>query len=301
MRGSRCLCFVTRAGLLQTIPIAEVKGVKKLSSVSLSVSKLLGTFFVALACALFLISVSAFAKRADDKNTAAPSLASANTAALDMPQQGGAGRGGRGAGGGRGEGGAYGALHIRNIGPSMISGRIQTIAVDPTNKRHFYIGAASGGVWRTLDGGITFTPVFDDQTSYSIGYVAIDPKNPSVVWVGTGENNSQRSVSYGDGLYRSEDDGHTWKKMGLEHSEHIARVIIDPRNSDTVFVAAQGPLWGGGGDRGLYKTTDGGKTWKNVLSINEHTGVTDVAFVPGDPDVMYAAAYQRGTPPIYFD
>ncbi len=264
---------------------------KKQSFTLISVSKIIGTFFVALACALLLISISAFAKRDDDKTSASIPANTSNAAAPEMREQG---RGGRGAGGaGRGDGGAYGALHLRNIGPSMISGRVQTIAVDPTNNRHFYIGAASGGVWRTLDGGITFTPVFDDQSSYSIGYVAIDPKNPSVIWVGTGENNSQRSVSYGDGLYRSDDDGHTWKKMGLEHSEHIARVIIDPRNSDTVFVAAQGPLWGGGGDRGLYKTTDGGKTWKNVLSINEHTGVTDVAFVPDDPDVMYAAAYQR--------
>jgi photosystem II stability/assembly factor-like uncharacterized protein len=247
--------------------------------------------------AIVAVSLTARAQQSDSSNAA--TVAASSNLSPDMPQQaggGGQGRGGRGGVGGvggRGEGGAYGALHIRNIGPSMISGRIQTIAVDPTNHSHFYIGAASGGVWRTWDGGVTFTPVFDDQGSYSIGYVALDPKNPNVVWVGTGENNSQRSVSYGDGVYRSDDDGHSWKKMGLEHSEHIARVLIDPRNSDTVYVAAQGPLWGGGGDRGLYKTTDGGKTWKAVLTISEHTGVSDVAFAPDNPDVIYAAAYQR--------
>jgi photosystem II stability/assembly factor-like uncharacterized protein len=207
--------------------------------------------------------------------------------------RGGGGQGGRGAGGGRGEGGVYSAFRIRNVGPAMISGRIQSIGMDPTNKRHYFIAAASGGVWRTRDGGITFTPVFDNENSYSIGYVTIDPHNSSTVWVGSGENNSQRSVSWGDGVYRSDDDGRTWRNMGLQKSEHIARVLIDPRNSDVVYVAAQGPLWGPGGDRGLYKSTDGGKTWKNILTISENTGVTDVIFEPGNPDVMYAAAYQR--------
>ncbi len=203
------------------------------------------------------------------------------------------GRGGQGGeGGGRG-GGMYGALRFRNVGPAMISGRIQSIAVDPTNKRHYFIAAASGGVWRTNNGGITFTPVFDNENSYSIGYVAIDPKNPAVVWVGSGENNSQRSVSWGDGVYRSDDDGRTWRNMGLKNSEHIARVLIDPRDSNTIYVASQGPLWGPGGDRGLFKSTDGGKTWKNILSISENTGVTDLIFEPDNPDVMYAAAYQR--------
>jgi photosystem II stability/assembly factor-like uncharacterized protein len=205
--------------------------------------------------------------------------------------QGGRGGGAPGAGGGAG--GAFAALRIRNIGPAMISGRIQSIAMDPTNKRHYFIAAASGGVWRTRDGGITFTPVFDNENSYSIGYVAIDPKNPSTVWVGSGENNSQRSVSWGDGVYRSDDDGRTWRNMGLKNSEHIARVLIDPRNSDVVYVASQGPLWAPGGDRGLFKTTDGGKTWKNILSISENTGVTDLIFEPDNPDTMYAAAYQR--------
>jgi len=206
----------------------------------------------------------------------------------------GGGRGGRGGpGGGAGGGGTFGALRIRSIGPAVISGRVVTIAMDPTDHRHYFIGAASGGVWRTTNGGVTFTPVFDNENSYSIGYVTLDPHNPAVVWVGTGENNSQRSVSWGDGVYKSEDDGRTWRNMGLQHSEHIARVLIDPRNSDVVYVASQGPLWGPGGDRGLFKSTDGGKTWKNILSISEWTGVTDVVMEPGNPDVLYAASYQR--------
>ncbi|HEY3933385.1 MAG TPA: hypothetical protein VGL65_02075 [Gemmatimonadales bacterium] len=199
-------------------------------------------------------------------------------------------------GGGRGGGlaGAIAAIvHPRLIGPAMISGRIVSIAVDPHNAAVIYIGAASGGVWKTENAGATWTPIFDRQGSYSIGVVAVDPKDPSVVWVGTGENNSQRSVSYGDGVYRSDDGGRTWHRMGLEKSEHIGRIVIDPRNSDVVYVAAQGPLWSDGGDRGLYKTTDGGRTWNAVLTVSERTGVTDVALDPRNPDIILAATYQR--------
>jgi photosystem II stability/assembly factor-like uncharacterized protein len=148
-------------------------------------------------------------------------------------------------------------------------------------------------VWKTTNDGISWTPIFDEQGSYSIGYVALDPKDPHVVWVGTGENNSQRSVGYGDGVYRSDDGGKSWKRVGLEKSEHIGKILIDPRNSNVVYVAAQGPLWGPGGDRGLYKTTDGGKTWKAVLTISENTGVTDVIMDARNPDVLLAASYQR--------
>lgn len=184
-------------------------------------------------------------------------------------------------------------LRLRLVGPALISGRVIAFAVDPNDHSRYYAAAASGGVWKTTNAGITFTPVFDNEGSYSIGAIALDPKNPATVWVGTGENNSQRSVSYGDGLYRSDDAGRSWKNVGLKKSEHIARILIDPRDSDVVYVAAQGPLWGPGGDRGLFKTTDGGKTWKNLLSISENTGVTDVVLDPQNPDVLYAASYQR--------
>ncbi len=165
--------------------------------------------------------------------------------------------------------GTFTGLKLRNLGPAVFSGRVIAFAVDPSNKSTYYVASASGGVWKTTNAGTTYDPIFDDQGSYSIGAIALDPKDPNVVWVGTGELNSQRSVSYGDGLYKSEDAGKTWKKVGLEKSEHIARIVIDPRDSNVVYVAAQGPLWGPGGDRGLYKTTDGGKTWKNVLNISE--------------------------------
>jgi photosystem II stability/assembly factor-like uncharacterized protein len=195
---------------------------------------------------------------------------------------------------GRGLPGAVAAiLHPRLIGPAMISGRISSVAVDPRNPAVIYVTAASGGVWKTENGGATWTPIFDKQGSFSIGVVTLDPNNPSTVWVGTGENNSQRSVAYGDGVYRSDDAGRTWKRMGLEKSEHIGRIVIDPRNSDVVYVAAQGPLWADGGDRGLFKTTDGGRTWTSVLAVSERAGVTDVALDPRHPDVLLAATYQR--------
>lgn len=187
----------------------------------------------------------------------------------------------------------FSGLELRGIGPALTSGRVVELAVDPTNPRTYFVAAASGGVWKTTNAGTTWTPVFDGQGSYSIGTVAIDPKNPNAVWVGTGENNSQRSVGYGDGVYRSLDGGKSWENLGLKASEHIARIVFDPRDSNVVWVAAQGPLWGPGGDRGLYKTTDGGKTWTKALEISENTGVSDIVLDPRDPDTIYAAAYQR--------
>src|SRR5438105_2984184 len=187
----------------------------------------------------------------------------------------------------------FNGLRLRSIGPAFTSGRISGIAVDPNNVSHYFVSAASGGVWKTINDGITWTPVFDREGSYSIGCVVLDPKNPLTVWVGTGENNSQRSVSYGNGVYRSDDGGKSWKNVGLKSSEHIGRIAIDPKDSNIVYVAAQGPLWGAGGDRGLYKTTDGGKTWKKVLNISDNTGVTDVVLDPRNPDILLAASYQR--------
>ncbi len=184
-------------------------------------------------------------------------------------------------------------LELRNLGPAFMSGRVGDLAVDPMKRSTWYLAAASGGVWKTENAGTTWKPIFDAQGSYSIGALALDPNDRFVLWIGTGENNSQRSVGYGDGLYRSVDGGASFTKVGLEQSEHIGKILIDPRDGNVVYVAAQGPLWAPGGDRGLYKTTDGGKTWAKVLDINEHTGVSDVVFDPRDPDVLYASSYQR--------
>src|SRR5512145_1809648 len=141
----------------------------------------------------------------------------------------------------------FSGLRFRSIGPAVTSGRVIAFAVDPNDRARYFVAVASGGVWKTVNSGTTWTPVFDNYGAYSIGAIALDPKDTSVVWVGTGERNSQRSVGYGDGVYKS---------------EHIGRIAIDPRDTKVVYVAAQGPLWSSGGDRGLYKTTDGGKTWK---------------------------------------
>jgi photosystem II stability/assembly factor-like uncharacterized protein len=187
----------------------------------------------------------------------------------------------------------FSGLKFRSIGPAVASGRVMAIAVNPKNKFEYYVGVASGGVWKTVNDGTTWTPLFDKEGSYSIGWVTLDPNDPAVVWVGAGESNSQRSVAYGDGIYRSDDGGKNWQNLGLKKSEHIGRVVIDPRDSKVVYVAAEGPLWGPGGDRGLYKTIDGGKNWKAVLTISENTGVVDVAVDPTNPDIVYAAAYQR--------
>jgi photosystem II stability/assembly factor-like uncharacterized protein len=184
-------------------------------------------------------------------------------------------------------------LEMRGIGPAVNSGRIGDFAVHPTKHSTYYVAVSSGGVWKTVNSGTTWEPIFDGEDSYSIGCVTLDPNDPLVVWVGTGENNSQRSVSYGDGVYKSADGGKSWEKMGLEDSAHIAKILVDPRDSNVVYVAAQGPLWNAGGDRGLYKTTDGGQTWERSLEIDENTGVTDLWMDPRNPDVLYAAAYQR--------
>lgn len=186
-----------------------------------------------------------------------------------------------------------GAFRLRSIGPAITSGRVVGLAVDPTDRARYFVAVASGGVWKTVNNGTSWTPVFDNEGSFSIGYVTLDPNNPNVVWVGTGENNSQRSVAYGDGVYKSIDGGKTWTNVGLKASEHIGKILIDPRDSNTVYVAAQGPLWGPGGDRGLYKTTDGGKTWNKILNIDENTGVTDVILDPRNPEILHAASYQR--------
>ncbi|MFQ3341258.1 MAG: photosystem II stability/assembly factor-like uncharacterized protein [Flavobacteriaceae bacterium] len=185
------------------------------------------------------------------------------------------------------------AFKFRNVGPAFLSGRISDIVTHPDNVNVWYVAVGSGGVWKTENAGTTWNPIFDDQSTYSTGCITLDPSNPSTVWVGSGENVGGRHVAYGDGVYKSTDDGKSWKNMGLKNSEHISEIIVHPNNSDIVWVAAQGPLWSKGGERGLYKTVNGGTTWKQVLGNNEWTGVTDIMLDPRDPNVIYAASWDR--------
>ena len=182
---------------------------------------------------------------------------------------------------------------FRSIGPAAYSGRISDLAVNPDNHSEYYVGVASGGLWKTINHGTTFEPIFDDQPVFSIGCLAMDPNNSNVVWVGTGENNSQRNLAYGDGVYKTTDGGKSFTNMGLKTSSQIGKIMIDPRNSNVVYVASQGQAWGPGGERGLYKTTDGGKTWNRILEIGEYTGVSDMEMDPRNPDILYAASHQR--------
>lgn len=185
------------------------------------------------------------------------------------------------------------AFSLRNVGPAFLSGRIADIKTHPENESVWYVATGSSGVWKTVNAGTTWTPIFDDQPSYSTGCITLDPSNPDVVWVGTGENVGGRHVAYGDGIYRSDNGGTTWKNMGLKKSEHISEIIVHPDNSDVVWVAVQGPLWTSGGERGLYKTTNGGTSWKRVLGNDQWTGVTDIMIDPRNPQILYAATWDR--------
>jgi photosystem II stability/assembly factor-like uncharacterized protein len=184
-------------------------------------------------------------------------------------------------------------LEFRNIGPALMSGRISDVAIHPRQRGTWYVAVGSGGVWKTVNSGITWSPVFDAQPSYSIGCVAIDPVNPDIVWIGTGENVSGRHVGYGDGIYKSLNGGKTWHNMGLKQTEHISRILVNPNDNNIIYVASEGPLWSAGGERGVYKSTDGGKNWKPSLTISKDTGVVSLEFDPGNPDILYAAAYHR--------
>src|SRR5437870_6637209 len=185
-------------------------------------------------------------------------------------------------------------LGARNIGSATMSGRISAIAGtrEPSGKITLFVGAASGGVWKSDDSGTRYRPVFDEQPVQSIGAIALDPKNSKNVWVGTGESWTRNSVSIGDGMYKSTDGGETWTHSGLEKSERIAKIAVSPNNGETVFAAVPGALWSDSPDRGLYKTTDGGKTWNQILKgANLSTGCTDVAIDPADPNIMFAALW----------
>jgi photosystem II stability/assembly factor-like uncharacterized protein len=190
----------------------------------------------------------------------------------------------------------FGAIETRQIGPAAMSGRIT--AIDAVNKesRIIFVGSAGGGIWKSINGGASFKPVFD-KYNQAIGCITIDQKNPKIIWVGTGECNMRNSVSVGDGIYKSEDGGENWKKLGLENSEHISKIVIDPSNNNIVYAAVPGALWSDSQDRGLYKTTDGGKTWTKILSVNEKTGCADIEVDPKEPNRIYASTWQfRRTP-----
>jgi photosystem II stability/assembly factor-like uncharacterized protein/FtsZ-binding cell division protein ZapB len=184
-------------------------------------------------------------------------------------------------------------LKMRSVGPAFMAGRIADIAIHPDDESTWYVAVGSGGVWKTENAGTTWSTIFDDQSVFSTGCITIDPNNPSTVWLGTGENVGGRHVGYGDGIYRSTDGGKKWKNMGLKASEHISKIIVHPSNSNVVWVAAQGPLWSSGGERGFYKTTDGGETWTRTLGNDEWTGVTDIVIDPRNPNHLYAATWDR--------
>jgi photosystem II stability/assembly factor-like uncharacterized protein len=187
----------------------------------------------------------------------------------------------------------YNGLKFRSIGPSLMSGRIADIVIHPDNENIWYVAVGSGGVWKTENSGTTWTSLFDKQISYSIGCISLDPQNPEIIWVGTGENVGGRHMGYGDGVYKSEDGGLSWKNMGLKKSEHLSKIIIDPTNSNIMWVASQGPLWSSGGERGVYKSINGGKTWKRTLGDDKWIGATDLLIDPRNPKLLYAATWQR--------
>lgn len=182
---------------------------------------------------------------------------------------------------------------LRNIGPNLTSGRVQDTTVDPKDNAVIYVATAAGGLWKSENHGYSFKPIFDNGGSFNLCCVVVDPKDSNVLWLGTGENSNPRASMSGDGLYKSTDAGATWNRVGLETSEHLAKILVDPIDSNTVYVASQGPLWSAGGDRGVFKTTDGGKTWKNVLNISADTGANGLVMDPANNKVLYATTWQR--------
>ncbi|NNL80713.1 MAG: glycosyl hydrolase, partial [Flavobacteriaceae bacterium] len=187
----------------------------------------------------------------------------------------------------------FSGLTFRNIGPAMTSGRIADIAIHPENENVWYVAVGSGGVWKTMNSGTTWKPIFDNESTYSIGCITIDPNNPHTIWVGTGENVGGRHVAFGDGIFVSHDDGKSWKNMGLKNSEHLSVILVHPEDPNVIWVASQGPLWSKGGERGIYKSTDGGNSWNRTLGDDEWVGATDIVMDPDNPNILYAATWQR--------
>ena len=187
----------------------------------------------------------------------------------------------------------YDGLKFRHLGPALMSGRISDIAIHPNNENIWYVASGSGGAWKTENSGTTWKPIFDNEKSYSIGCITLDPQNSDIVWIGSGENVGGRHVAYGDGIYKSVNGGKNWQNMGLKKSEHISKIIVHPTNQNTIWVASQGPLWSKGGERGIFKSTDGGKSWIQKLGDDEWIGATDLIIDPRDPKILYAATWQR--------
>ena len=194
----------------------------------------------------------------------------------------------------------FGMMEARWLGPGTMSGRISAIEGVNEDGKTIYVGTAGGGIWKTTNAGASFKPIFDKYCQ-SIGAIAIDQKNPKIIYAGTGESNMRNSVSIGNGLYKSNDAGENWTKIGLDSTEHISKIIIDPKNSDIIYVAAPGPLWSDGSSRGLYKSTDAGKTWNKILYINEKTGCADIAVDPSNPEIIYATTWQFRRQPYSFN
>src|SRR5688572_446637 len=192
-----------------------------------------------------------------------------------------------------------GAFRWRSIGPANMGGRVTDIEVDPRNPKIFYVATATGGIWKTVNAGTMFFPLFDKERVISLGDIAIAPSNGDIIWAGTGEEDARNSISPGGGIYKSTDAGKTWRRMGLERTEHIARIIVDPRDANTVYVAAAGKTWMNNPERGLYKTTDGGATWRLVKFVSDKAGFIELVMDPNDNRTLWAASWERLRGPYF--